>query len=147
MNHTPFVAAWIFTIMTFIQSRKKLNLMKENTNQQSRKHPLKMHKNIFRTVAVVLTTFTVTVLPIIISTIISLLDASVKSQCSPNKSTITFFASTYIFIICKRNHIQSVKRRVQKACQRCKEKHLLYLFLKHERNQKNSHLISGLLSL
>ena len=92
------MAAWIFTIMTFIQSRKKLNLMKENANQQSREQRLKMHKNIFRTVAVVLATFTVTVFPIIISTIISLLEASIISQCSSNESTITFFASTYIFI-------------------------------------------------
>ena len=92
------MAAWIFTLMTFIQSRKKLNLMKENANQQSREQRLKMHKNIFRTVTVVLTIFTITVFPTIICTKMSLLDASIISQCSPIESTITFFASIYIFI-------------------------------------------------
>ena len=92
----PFVAAWIITIMTSKESRKNLNAMQEDRNSRSREIVNKINKDLIRTVVIVLSLFTITILPMIIAGIIRVLGSN--QLCSSQTLSSFFFFSTYIFI-------------------------------------------------
>ena len=95
----PFVAAWIFTVLASIQSKKRLKSAKENLQNRSYEIVRKIDKDVNKTVIIVLSIFTVTVLPVIISGIIRFVIVASSTQlCNNRASTAAFFFCTYIHI-------------------------------------------------
>ena len=97
----PFVITWLLTIATSLLSRKMLKKMRDarKISIWSEKSLDKVYHDLVRTVVVVLSVFTITLLPIIgigIAVVIA------PSGVCNNQATITaFFLATY-FLICGR---------------------------------------------
>ena len=97
----PFVITWILTLATSYLSRKMLKNMRDARKRSigSEKSLDKVDRDLVRTVVVVLSVFTITLLPIIgigIAVVIA------PSGVCNNQATITaFFMATY-FLICGR---------------------------------------------
>ena len=95
----PFVAAWIFTPLASIQSKKRLKSAKESLQNRSCNAVRKIDKDVHKTVVIVLSIFTITVLPVFISGIIRLITIGSSTQiCNNRVSTTAFFFCTYIHI-------------------------------------------------
>ena len=95
----PFVAAWIFTVLASIQSKKRLKSAKENLQNRSYEIVRSINKDVNKTIVIVLSIFTITVLPVFISGIIRLVTIGSSTQsCNNRTSTTAFFVCTYIHI-------------------------------------------------
>ena len=97
----PFVITWILTLATSYLSRKMLKNMREMRRRsfRSEKSLDKVDRDLVRTVVVVLSVFTITLLPIIG---IGIAVVMAPSGVCNNQATITaFFLATY-FLICGR---------------------------------------------
>ena len=94
----PFVITWILTVWTSIQSRKMLKNMKEARRRsvRSEKALNKVDRDLVRTVAVVLTLFTFTILPVFVVGVFIVIAPT--GECSNQALIIAFFFSTYILI-------------------------------------------------
>ena len=94
----PFVVTWILTVLTSMQSRKMLKHMREARRRsvRSEKALNKVDRDLIRTVAVVLTLFTVTILPVF-GVGIAVIFAP-TGECNSQSTVLAFFFSTYILI-------------------------------------------------
>ncbi|XP_076825360.1 uncharacterized protein LOC143470947 [Clavelina lepadiformis] len=94
----PFVATWVLTVITLVQSRKMLGEMR-----LARRHSIrstnaldKIEQDFHRTVSVVLVLFTLTILPVFV-TLVYLVSAPV-GVCRSNAVTLAFFITTYVLM-------------------------------------------------
>ena len=94
----PFIITWIFTLLTFMRSLTILKNMRE-----ARKRSVKgegtltrVDKQLVRTVVVVLSLFTITIVPIFAASMVTLL--APPGKCYDSTHVWLFFISTYVLI-------------------------------------------------